>query len=71
MVIDSSRRKSSISKEDINKAQIGGAQGKKRATWFFANLLDTLRTFDAKTKDEGVNEKRAEIDKKVDETDCD
>ena len=67
MVIDSSRRKSSISKEDINKAQIGGAQGKKRATRLFANLLGTLRTFDAKTKDEGVNEKRAEIDKKVDE----
>ena len=33
----------------------------------FANLLGTLRTFDAKTKDENVAEKRAEIDKKVDE----
>merc|ERR1711892_224120 len=67
VVFDSSRRKSSISKEDINKAQIGGAQGKKRATRLFANLLGTLRTFDAKSKDEAVNEKRAEIDKKVDE----
>lgn len=30
-------------------------------------MLGTLRTFDAKTKDENVAEKRAEIDKKVDE----
>merc|ERR1711976_634032 len=67
VVVDSSRRKSSISKEDINKAQIGGAAGKKRASRLFANLLGTLRTFDAKTKDENVAEKRAEIDKKVDE----
>ena len=41
--------------------------GKKRASRLFANLLGTLRTFDAKTKDENVAEKRAEIDKKVDE----
>ena len=33
----------------------------------FANLLGTLRKFDEKVKSEQVNEKRAEIDKKVDE----
>ena len=41
--------------------------GKKRASRLFANLLGTLRTFDEKVKTENSAEKRAEIDKKVDE----
>ena len=41
--------------------------GKKRASRLFGNLLATLRTFDEKVKTESVAEKRAEIDKKVDE----
>merc|ERR1711953_1443659 len=67
IVDTTNRRKSSISKDEINEAQIGGAAGKKRASRLFGNLLATLRTFDEKVKTESVAEKRAEIDKKVDE----
>jgi len=67
IVDTTNRRKSSISKDEINQAQIGGAAGKKRASRLFGNLLATLRTFDEKAKTESVAEKRAEIDKKVDE----
>jgi len=67
-VIDTSRRRESeISKEDINKAQLGGEAGKRRASRMFKNLLGTLRTFDEKTKSESVSSKRAEIDRKVEE----
>lgn len=67
-IIDTSgTRKASISKDEINQAQLGGKTGKKRASRLFANLLGTLRTFDEKVKTENGAEKRAEIDKKVDE----
>merc|ERR1711953_556858 len=57
IVDTTNRRKSSISKDEINEAQIGGAAGKKRASRLFGNLLATLRTFDEKVKTESVAEK--------------
>merc|ERR1712088_1096465 len=67
-VVDKSRRRESeISKDDINKAQLGNEQGKRRASRMLKNLLGTLRSFDENTKTEGVALKRAEIDKKVEE----
>lgn len=67
-VVDKSRRRESdISKDDINKAQLGNEQGKRRASRMFKNLLGTLRSFDESTKTEGAALKRAEIDKKVEE----
>merc|ERR1711953_378108 len=66
-IIDTSGRRNSISKDEIKEAQLGGKTGKKRASRLFANLLGTLRTFDEKVKTENSAEKRAEIDKKVDE----
>lgn len=67
-VIDTKRRRESeISKEDINKAQLGNEAGKRRASRMFKNLLGTLRTFDENTKSESVSSKRAEIDRKVEE----
>merc|ERR1712131_273532 len=56
IVDTTNRRKSSISKDEINEAQIGGAAGKKRASRLFGNLLATLRTFDEKVKTESVAE---------------
>lgn len=64
---DRRRRESDITRDDINKAQIGNDAGKRRASRMFKNLLGTLRSFDETQKSESVNTKRAEIDKKVEE----